>query len=337
MNKSLPGPLPSPMSGSSCSHPWRAPAPRKKGVAAAFLSACVLAGCGGGSGDAPTLPDPDPPLPPPAAAVIQHGHYRGLSTIDGQSYHAEAVLTVDGDFRLFVGGPVNGNSGPESGAGLTGPLLNPLDSMQFSGRVALSGTRATGTGLVTGEACAAAAEGRFCGQSAAAEVGLNGVADGDRTALAGEVRTESGAGDETWLLDLSAWSIYYRSNASLTGIGSAFSERLAQFAKGDDVILSFDGAGRLFFQGPATGCTGNGVFTPHLDGHFFVFDVDLLIENCNTDYDVLNSRFTGLATHTQNGYWDYDTWLAVFLSAPSDAESPVALTMYAEALPGSDY
>ena len=60
--------------------------------------------------------------------------------------------------------------------------------------------------------------------TAAAEVGLNGVADGDRTALAGEVRTESGAGDETWLLDLSAWSIYYRSNASLTGIGSAFSE-----------------------------------------------------------------------------------------------------------------
>jgi hypothetical protein len=269
------------------------------------------------------------------AATIKHGHYRGLAAIDGQSYHAEAVLTVDGEFRLFVGGAVSGNV--VTGAGLTGTLLNPEESMQFSGRLALAGIDGSGAGLVTGEVCAAPNDGRFCGESVFAEVSLNGLADGHLTKLAGEIRTATSAGDEIWLLDLSAWSLYYRSPAIPENLGSPYSEKLAQFAKGDEIIISFDGAGRMFFQGPATGCTGNGVLTPHLDGESFVFDVDLIIENCNAAYDILNGRFTGLATQTQNGYWSYDTWLAVFLSTPDEVESPVALTMYAEALPGWDY
>jgi hypothetical protein len=299
-----------------------------------LLAAHVLASCDTGGDDTATAPLPDPP---PVAATIEHGHYRGLAAIDGQSYHAEGVLTVDGDFRLFVGGRVDGNSGPETGAGLTGTLLNPEKSMQFSGRLAMAGNEGSGAGLVTGEACTAPNDGRFCGASVFAEARLNGLADGHLTKLAGEIRTATSAGDENWLLDLSAWSLYYRSPARPESIGSAYSEKLAQFAKGDEVIISFDGAGRMFFQGPATGCTGNGVFTPHLDGEFFVFDVDLIIENCNATYDILNGRFAGLATQTQNGYWSYDIWLAVFLSTPEDVESPVALTMYAEALPGWDY
>ena len=310
---------------------------RRPGMLLSFLSAHLLASCNSGGDNSSAVPLPDPPPPPPVAATIKHGHYRGLAAIDGQSYHAEAVLTVDGEFRLFVGGAVYGNSGPVTGAGLTGTLLNPEESMQFSGRLALAGIDGSGAGLVTGEACATPSDGRFCGESVFAEVRLNGLADGHLTKLAGEIRTATSAGDEIWLLDLSAWSLYYRSPAIPENIGSPYSERLALFAKGDEIIISFDGAGRMFFQGPATGCTGNGVLTPHLDGESFVFDVDLIIENCNAAYDILNSRFTGLATQTQNGYWSYDTWLVVFLATPDEVESPVALTMYAQALPGWDY
>lgn len=64
---------------------------------------------------------------------------------------------------------------------------------------------------------------------------------------------------------------------------------------------------------------------------------DLIIENCNAAFDVLNTRFTGLATRTQNGRWDYDNWLVIFVSAPEGTGSPIALTMYAEALSGWDY
>jgi hypothetical protein len=209
--------------------------------------------------------------------------------------------------------------------------------MQFSGHVALNGAEGSGTGRVTGEACAAPDTGRFCGDSVAAEISMSGLANRTETKLTGEIRTATTGGEETWELDLSVWSAYYHLRATLGQLGSPFTEELAQFAEGDEVVISFDGAGRLFFQGPATGCTGNGVLTPHLDGEFYVFDVELLIENCNASYGFLNTRFTGLATETQNGYWDYDTWLVMFVSTPEGAELPVALTMYAGQMPGWDY
>ena len=59
-----------------------------------------------------------------------------------------------------------------------------------------------------------------------------------------------------------------------------------------------------------------------------MFDVELLIENCNATYDFLNAQFSGLATETQDSYWDYDDWLVMFVSTP-DGESPAAITMYA--------
>jgi len=294
-----------------------------------LLLAQILAACDGGSGN--PIPD-DPPLPPPpVSADIQHGHYRGLSTIGGRSFHAEALLTVDGEFRLFVGASADADGAPATGAGLSGHLLSPVESMQFFGHVTVNGSVGSGAGLVVVEVCALDG-GRACGESTTAEASLNGLNDGNVTRLTGEIKNATSSGEETWQLDLSAWSLYYDSPAEPELIGSLFREELARFAEGDDVLLSLDGAGRLFFQGPATGCTGNGALTPHLDGNFLVFDVDLVIENCNANYAFLNTRFTGLATQTQNGYWSYDSWLVIFATTPEGAASRVALTMYASAM-----
>jgi hypothetical protein len=291
------------------------------------LLAQLLAGCDGGTATPPADNPPPPPSsgdPPPFDGPSGHGHFRGAAAIGDDLHHAEALLTVDGELRLFVGGLLGPTSGPIGGGGL-GELLDPEDARQFSGVVELSGDQGEGAGVVTGELCAAPDVGRFCGESVPAQVSISDAANGK---LAGEIRVATSAGDETWLLDLSAWSAYYTLSAAVTQPAGIFREELAQFAEGDDVVISVDGAGALFFQAPATGCIGNGTLTPHTDGEFYVFDVELLIENCNATYDFLNAQFSGLATETQDSYWGYDDWLVMFVSTP-DGEPPAAITMYA--------
>jgi hypothetical protein len=99
------------------------------------------------------------------------------------------------------------------------------------------------------------------------------------------------------------------------------------FAQAGDVMTTIDGAGQLFFQGPVSGCVGNGALTPH--GELQVFDVSLSIENCAGAYAYLNGQFAGLATETQTGYWDYDYSLMMFLSTVDGSASTAAVTMYA--------
>ena len=110
--------------------------------------------------------------------------------------------------------------------------------------------------------------------------------------------------------------LYYNGSGMYRGPVGLFREELAQFAQAGDVIATIDSAGRLFFQSPDSGCTGNGTLAPHADGRFYVFDVNLLIESCDTRYAFLNGEFEGLATESQGGYWDYDNWLIMFLSTP---------------------
>src|SRR5690606_36342111 len=179
-------------------------------------------------------------------------------------------------------------------------------------------------GVVTGELCAQRDAGPLCGEAVPAEVSISG-AYGER---AGEIRSQTENGDETWLLGLSRWSAYYPLRADMSPPTGSFREELAQFAEGDDVVISIDGGWTVFFQAPATGCTGNGRVKPHGDGAFYVFDVELLIENCNAAHDFLNGSFSGLATETQDNYWSYDSWLVMFLSTP-EGEPPAAVTMYA--------
>jgi hypothetical protein len=255
-----------------------------------------------------------------------HGHFRGEAAIGEEAYryHAEALITVDGEVRLHLAGqvPLDGLIG---GAGLSEEMLDPAESMLLIGSVGMKADWGLGQGVVTGQRCAAPHPQRFCAEPARAEIRITG----ERQALAGEIRIITKDGEEVWRLRIGDWSIYYTSMARRARRDGTYLELLAPFAQSRDTIITIDSRGRLFFQSPASGCTGNGASAPHLDGSFYVFDVDLIIENCNASYAYLNGPLEGLATATQSGYWDYDESLLMFLSTPDEAGPRAAVTMLA--------
>jgi hypothetical protein len=71
--------------------------------------ATVLAGCDTGGTNEPTSTVAVGAGAAPPAATAKpntiHGHFRGTAIGRDQTYHAEALLTVDGEIRLYVGGP----------------------------------------------------------------------------------------------------------------------------------------------------------------------------------------------------------------------------------------
>jgi hypothetical protein len=256
-----------------------------------------------------SLPSPTPPLPD-----ALHGHFRGAAAVDGPefSHYVEGLLTVDGEVRLHMGGPGLGG-GVLSGAGIPITVL-PVEALQFVGHVNWSGDVGNGSGVVVGESCVRPASGRWCGVAVPAEIALSGSGSD----LKGELRVDTAEGDESWPIALTAWSSVYESSATHESASAIVTERFAPFARSEPVIVNIDG-GRLFFQSPSSGCTGNGELTLHSDGRFHLFDVVLTIENCTTTYADFNGRFEGLATATQGGYWDYDRWFVMLLSTPAGA------------------
>jgi len=310
-----------------------------------WLLVCLLcggavAGCDGHPRVVPPPEDPEPSFSTEATRAV-HGHYRGTVIIgDDQIYHAEAILTIDGTMRLYVGGPTDHGAAIQAGAGLFSldDILDPDDSAMFVGDLETDGNTVFGTGLVIGQTCVAPDTNRFCDDAALAVISM--TASG--SALEGELRLVTTDGVETWLLNLGIHSAYYAAGESggagaADGVGDGvayvgpagtFEEKLAQFADADDVIVAIDDSGRIFFQSPASGCVGNGALTPHLNGQYYVFDVELLIESCDSNHAFLNGEFDGLATVTQDGYWDYDRWLLILLSTADGSAGPqAAVTM----------
>jgi hypothetical protein len=241
------------------------------------------------------------------------------------SHFAEGLLTVDGEVRLHMGGP--GLADNVLSGGGTPVKSVPLEEMQFVGRIAWSGSTANGSGVVIGQGCTPPASGRWCGTVVPAEITLSRP----RFDLEGEIRIDTGSGTELWRISLTTWSPYYNSSAAAGGAGDTVFEQFAPFARDEPVAISFDRGWRLFFQSAVSGCIGNGVSMPHADGRYFVFDVELTIENCNAKYAAFNGRFEGLATATQGSIWDYDAWFVMLLSTPP-GEARTALLMLSSSL-----
>ena len=179
--------------------------------------------------------------------------------------------------------------------------------------------------MVIGQRCASPASDRFCDEPAPAEVRLTVASDEAR----GEIEVTTRKGVETWTLNLQAWSNYYALPARREDLSGQFQEDLAEFAQDGDTILSIDDAGQLFFQSAGSGCTGNGIASPHLDGNVNVYEVALTIASCDAPYTHLNGEFEGLATTTPGSYWDYDSFLRVWLSTSDPSAPPEAITMLA--------
>jgi hypothetical protein len=284
------------------------------GILLCILCAQSLAGCDSGS-KAVSVPTPSSaPEPPPSPPTIAaHGHFLGTATFGGVDHFLEAIVTVDGAVRLYIGGQWDEAF---SGTGPT-PDLFAAESLQFVGSIDMNAGRGAGSGALIGQICTAPEPGRFCDEPASAQIRLTATSGGR---LEGEVQVLSTARDEVWRLEMDQWSAFYALEANPAHLAGAYKEEAAPFAQGADVILTIDVAGRVFFQSADSGCTGNGSFVPHGGGEFSVYEVALTIESCDARYASLNSEFGGLAIQTQQGYWDYDPdWLVIFLSTARGA------------------
>ena len=288
-------------------------------VVVAWLAA-GLAGCGGSSSTSSEPSPPAAPSPPTSAPPGESGDGRfvGTVTIGSTSLFGDALLTVDGSLRLYVGGPY------ESTGALQ--LDKPDGSAQFVGEVSAQGQQVSGSGMVIGQGCVLPASDRFCDEPAPAEVRLT-VRSGEAR---GEIEVTTAKGVETWTLNLKAWSNYYGLPARRDDLSGQFQEDLAEFAQDGDTILSIDDAGTaLLPRSAGSGCTGNGIVSPHLDGNVNVYKVALTIASCDAPYTHLNGEFEGLATTTPGSYWDYDMFLRVWLSTSDPSAPPEAITMLA--------
>jgi hypothetical protein len=302
--------------------------PMAAGAAARVLIGLVAAwsliGCGNGGSYSASEGDPSsgasPPAPKPTSGQSLDGRYVGTVTIGAASFFGDALLTSDGALRLYVG-----NAGLNSGAL---PRSKPGGSAQFVGEVRAAATGISGTGRVFGQDCAPPDVVAFCSGTASASASLTLSSE----ELRGEIEVMTPGGPETWSLDLGAWRNYYDFPAGRGSLAGQFQEVLAEFERDGDVIINIDGAGRLFFQGASSGCTGNGDVSPHLDGQANVYDVTLTIASCDAAYAHLNGAYSGLATTTPSSYWDYDSLLRVWLSTRDADAAPAAITMLAEPL-----
>ena len=295
------------------------------------------------------LPFPPQPVSPPQPAFPPgpvpprpiHGYFRGGAAIGGSTYYVNAVIAANGDVRIHVAGPFDERT-EFWGGGLPPVLADIAESVQFVGNIETIGDQRLGEGVVLGQACAPSDPGRFCDVPAPARISLawQPPFPGEMlpSAVAGEVRVTTSAGEEIWYLDVSEGRIcsgYCPPSTDPAGVyypTGMYEEELALFAPTGKAVVTVDSIGRLFFQSPESGCIGNGTLRPRPDGSYYVFDAEVLIENCGADYAFLNGEYQGLAIQPDLAIntWDYYAWLLIFLSVPEGMVPRAAITMLGE-------
>jgi hypothetical protein len=270
-----------------------------------LLVAQALAGCHRDSTPEPATMTPTqtttvPVTVPPASSAPSVGHGYFAGTVSMAEY-GEALLTVDGAVRIHV---------EDTSVGYYVQFIGHLDGDIDQG---------IGSGVVTGEACAGVDDFGFCGERVPAKIRLTVSTDNQ---LSGEVQVTTADGVEAWSLEMVWPTDTYLERASLDFVEGQYSE--------GRMIINVNSMGYLFFQNADSGCVGNGVLTPHLDGEFNVYDVTLTIANCENAS--LNAEFEGMATRSVGEPSGWGDWLLMWLSTPEGAPSPGAMTMWGRRL-----
>lgn len=274
----------------------------------------LLSACGGDDNPAPFDPGvaerPEVRCEADIASGAPRGSYFSGSLSSGsRSGFAEGILTEYGEIRIHI---------TDTGG---------IPTSHFVGDVA---ARFSGDGELRVEACSGA---ESCAQFATTGAGIR--------------ITESCAGSFGGSFEWGYAAMGYQNGAEFAfdpAAGSAYGfpampdaiqgSYAGQLA-GEDVVISIDGAGALFFQQAPTGCIANGSASPHGSGGFNVYDVELEISNCAGDFNNLNRPFTGLATLAAGGGPGVRERLVLWLSTPgptSESGNDPALFVTAERL-----
>lgn len=307
----------------------------------------VVGGCGGsgdqyGGASSTVVPPPvsmpppvsQPPVSPPPPAQPAPGstvgrllpgalHGRFVGTLAGspgnhlphEHYFGDAVITSDGHVRLYVGERYSDSGAIQVAA--------PGQGLLFVGRVAVVGNMAAGTGVVLAHECGASEE---CSGPWPATIAFAA----DSRGISGNLRVQwaSDRAEEDLPMRLGAWDETYVLAATDGFPVGHYREALARFAAHDDTVITIDVAGRVQFQSASSGCIGNGLLTPHGDGSYFVFAMELEIDGCRGELVDLIGQYSGLATMSPSSAWDYDGVLRAWL-AKSGGVQAVALTLWA--------
>jgi hypothetical protein len=282
--------------------------------------AMTLAGCGGGGGGGSHGTHPYA-VPAPIAGPWA-GHYAGTVTIGGEEYFGEALVTPNGQIRVYVGGP----------HATDGSLLvtKPPSSAVYVGTLNAQGTQATPDGEFIGVGCSIAQPEPFC-DGTLVNYGMQLTLD--TGAIQGSVDVMVNSVRQTWLLDLQTMNDYYAMPASSKDIAGTYTEQLADFAGDGDTVITIDSGGLMFFQSATSGCTGNGVIQPpqdtSADASANVYPVSLTIENCSSPYDYdFYGTFQGFATPSPSAMGSHDVVLRIWLARQSkDFYDPSAALM----------
>ena len=296
------------------------------GVVFALACSAVLAavaGCDGGRPAPRPVQQPavnvQPVQPLPAQPVsVQPGRVVGLATTPTGKHELTGLLTVDGTLRMSVYGSAAAS-------------FDLGGSVQFVGNVQLGAREVSGSGVVIGQACSAAAANRFCNVATPSAIKLTAL-DAIDSAVAGELRIASAAGDEVWPLEIGYWGgrPHLDAGSSLQTLQGTYEELVAEFAEGGGVLITVDSGGRIFFQSPITSCIGNGTLSVDGDAAANLYDVALTIAGCAAPYAALNNEFTGLSTFEPTTPWDYGLNIhKMWLSTSAAAASPAALMLWA--------
>lgn len=293
-------------------------------AAFAVLASICVAGCGGGgyggSAGVPPGGQAGPPAPG-TSAVAWSGRFVGSVAINGTEHFADALVTQDGKVHIHVGEP-----GLWSGAM---PTTRYEGAVQFAGEIVAQGSALVGSGKIRGEGCVNPGNGRFCGAPAPAVIDFRFDPRQQVSDIRGELRVTTPAGVEIWPVVLDQWRIHYLVPSKQRGLEGSWTELVAEFVGDGSSVVTVDAQGRLFFQSPAAGCTGNGTLAPYLDGNFNVFDFALSVGNCTGSYSYLNGEYAGLATTTPTDWWGYDSAIRAWMSKTGVAQPSAAVTMFA--------
>jgi hypothetical protein len=282
-----------------------------------LVPVCLLAACSGDdsapSRDLPPSGDP----PPPSGSVIRDircepdvlagkpfgGLFTGEIAGSGGSAWALALLTEDGYFRLHIEDSL-GDGAPEFQ--FIGQYRGTTDNPWAWGEFRLQNCSDSAPFCF-------ASEGQFELTSLCA-----GELKGSLVAYPEGRPFPTGWDMLSFTLDPPVGSAYD------TPATLAFSEGVYDGsypynggAGPSDIVLTVDAAGAVFFQSAATGCVGNGSLSPHLDGAYNVYDVEITIASCGAASSYLNGTFTGLATRPFNADDAFPTdALLMWLSTP---------------------
>lgn len=293
----------------------------------AMLAVLFAAGCSSDLDDGPPQPTADSsgaiPIvapPPPVIPVSERvqGYFYGNISVEDDSLRAEAVISADGDVRLFLFDPAASDGETADGA----PQKD--ERMQFFGRLQLADDGLSGSGLVTGEVCVPTRRSRFCGEPAPAFARFTLMPG---FALAGEIDVTVGDAVETWWLQLDKWRWYsvYSPDTLPSGI---YHGAFVRVSDQQELIVDIDRDGRLFFQDAMSGCTGNGSVRSRENGAGIVFDIDFSVAACAAPFEDLNTDYSGLAATILDG-WDLEfEAMIVSVSARDAPAAPATMTWY---------